>query len=100
MLQKLTLKEKELENGLAFCVELLVGGTEHSVLRRKQAIRGTTSKCCVSEMRGKWSFLGAEETYNYLGQQALIFIVVGCKENSEKQDSWCLCFTSAQLTWG
>lgn len=85
---------------MAFCAELLVGGTEHSVLRRKQVIRATASKCCVSEMRGKWSFLGAEKPYNYLGQQALILIVVGCKENTEKQDSWCLCSTSAQLIWG
>lgn len=77
----------------------LVGGAEHSVLRRKQVIRGTTSKCCMPEMRGKWSFLGAEETYNYLGQ-ALIFIVVRCKENTEQQDSWCLSSTSDQLIWG
>lgn len=78
----------------------LVGGAEHSVLRRKWVIRGTTSKCCMSEMRGKWSFLGAEETYNYLGQQALIFIVVRCKENTKQQDSWCLSSTSDQLIWG
>lgn len=78
----------------------LVGRAELSVLRRKRIIRGTTSKCCVSEMRGKCSFLGAEETYNYLGQQALIFIVVGSKENAIQQDSWCLSSTSAQLIWG
>lgn len=77
----------------------LVGGAEHSDLRRKRVIRGRTPKCCVSEMRGKWSFLGAEEMYNYLGQ-ALIFIVVGCKGNTEQQDSWCLSSTSAQLIWG